>query len=164
MIKYLNYSVTFQEVPNETSLCINITNCQNNCVGCHSPELREDIGSDLEKDLEDIIKKYQDGITCVCFLGEGNDPAAMTNCLYMVRNFFPRLKTCVYSGASDSGDLAIQIWLHSRLLDYLKLGPYIEERGPLNNPNTNQRMYRVYCDANQIWCEDITKEFWKKTV
>ena len=28
-------------------------------------------------------------------------------------------------------------------LDYLKLGPYIEERGPLNHPGTNQHLYRL---------------------
>ena len=39
MLKYLNCQVTFAEVPDEISLCINITNCPNRCPGCHSPEL-----------------------------------------------------------------------------------------------------------------------------
>ena len=164
MIKYLNYSVTFQEVPNETSLCFNITNCQNRCEGCHSPELREDIGKNLEDDMADIIGKYEDGITCVCFLGEGNDPVAMTICLNTIRVLFPKLKICLYSGDSQGGNWNIYIWLSCHLLDYLKLGPYIEDRGPLNNPNTNQRMYKVHNDSNPVHLEDITKEFWKKKV
>ena len=38
--------------------------------------------------------------------------------------------------------------------DYVKVGPYIEARGPLNNPNTNQRLYHHG--------EDITARFWHK--
>ena len=28
------------------------------------------------------------------------------------------------------------------LADYYKIGPYIPERGPLNNPNTNQKFFK----------------------
>ena len=28
-------------------------------------------------------------------------------------------------------------------LDYLKLGPFLKDYGPLNNPNTNQKFYQV---------------------
>jgi anaerobic ribonucleoside-triphosphate reductase activating protein len=27
--------------------------------------------------------------------------------------------------------------------DYVKVGPYVEELGPLNKPTTNQRLYRA---------------------
>ena len=40
----------------------------------------------------------------------------------------------------------------------IKLGPYIEELGPLNSKTTNQRFYKV------INCKliDITDVFWSK--
>ena len=58
MIKYLNTMVTFAEIPVEVTLSINITNCQNKCPGCHSPELRENIGTELTKDeLNNLINK-----------------------------------------------------------------------------------------------------------
>ena len=37
MLKYSNYEITFAEVPDEISLCINLTNCPHKCIGCHSP-------------------------------------------------------------------------------------------------------------------------------
>ena len=84
MIKYLNYSITFQEVPDEISLCFNITNCQFRCPGCHSPELRSDIGMNLEPDLVRIVSQYIDGITCICLLGDGNDFGALKRGFYIV--------------------------------------------------------------------------------
>ena len=41
--------------------------------------------------------------------------------------------------------------------DYVKVGPYIEECGPLNKRTTNQRLYK--CDKNGNK-EDITYRFW----
>ena len=41
--------------------------------------------------------------------------------------------------------------------DYIKLGPYIEEFGPLNSKTTNQRFYKV-SDGELV---DITSKFWK---
>lgn len=44
----------------------------------------------------------------------------------------------------------------------IKLGPYIEELGGLDNPKTNQRLYKIVKDSDSIWTfEDITNMFWK---
>jgi anaerobic ribonucleoside-triphosphate reductase activating protein len=43
-------------------------------------------------------------------------------------------------------------------LDYVKVGPYIEAKGPLPNPDTNQRMYRI--ENGEL--TDITASFRKK--
>ena len=40
--------------------------------------------------------------------------------------------------------------------DYIKIGPYIAERGGLDSPTTNQRMYKKQPDGH--W-EDITSAF-----
>ena len=42
MIKYYNAMVVFEEIPNEITLAINITNCPCHCKGCHSQFLWED--------------------------------------------------------------------------------------------------------------------------
>ena len=47
MLKYVDTLVSFQEVPDEISLCINISNCPCHCDGCHSPYLADDIGEYL---------------------------------------------------------------------------------------------------------------------
>ena len=73
-MKYTDTMVTFSEVPDKISLCINISGCPNRCPGCHSPELWEDIGTELNEDsLTKLINKNE-GITCVCFMGGDADP------------------------------------------------------------------------------------------
>ena len=47
MLKYVNTMVTFSEVPDEISLCIEISNCKCHCKNCHSPYLPDDIGEEL---------------------------------------------------------------------------------------------------------------------
>ena len=64
MIKYKNYMVVFEEIPDKVTLAVNITNCQNRCVGCHSPELRENIGNELTTNEIDKMIKENDGINC----------------------------------------------------------------------------------------------------
>ena len=43
--------------------------------------------------------------------------------------------------------------------DYVKIGPYMEEFGPLNKETTNQRLYKITKPDNKI--DDITYMFWK---
>ncbi len=162
MIKYTQYAITFAEVPDEISLTISISNCGGHCPGCHSPELREDIGHDLEADLPRLIDKYADQITCVCFLGQGNDIDALEECIeYVYRRGF---KTCLYTGVDSFDD----IQCNSRYLTYVKVGRYVADLGGLDNPHTNQHMYKLSYQPSrdgkhwyQCIDEDITYKFWR---
>jgi anaerobic ribonucleoside-triphosphate reductase activating protein len=51
MIKYYSSAVVFEEIPDEVTLAIEITNCPGHCEGCHSPWLREDIGEELTPEV-----------------------------------------------------------------------------------------------------------------
>lgn len=62
-----------------------------------------------------------------------------------------------YSGRAT---LAEEIELKN--FNYVKLGPYIEECGPLNNPNTNQRLYKVIVEDGEYKLTNITYKFWDK--
>ena len=65
------------------------------------------------------------------------------------------LKVAWYSGRQELSDIVAR---QLRWFDYIKLGPYKEEFGPLNSKTTNQRMYKVHdCEL-----EDITSKFWKE--
>ena len=44
MLKYVDTLVTFSEIPDEITLCINISNCPCKCPGSHSSYLAQDIG------------------------------------------------------------------------------------------------------------------------
>lgn len=46
-LKYVESAVTLEEVPNEISLTISISNCQFRCHSCHSAYLQQDIGRPL---------------------------------------------------------------------------------------------------------------------
>ena len=151
MIKYADTKVVFQEVPDKVSLAINITNCQQNCKGCHSPYLKGNIGTLMTtKSLDELIKQNE-GINCVIFMGEGNDREALIAASNHIHHTYPNIETALYSGRVEVEDDIYEAF------DYVKVGPYNEKLGPLNKRTTNQRMYRIYRDGSK---EDITNRFW----
>ena len=153
MLKFVDYDIVFQEVPNEVSLAINLSLCPNNCEGCHSAFLKGDVGEELSTGrLDEIIKKYEGDITCVSFMGGDGDVEALARlAAYVKQNF--SIKVAWYSGKEK---LPEEISLVD--FDYIKVGPYKKEYGPLNNKSTNQRMYRM--SGGEI-VEDVTSLFWK---
>ena len=159
-MKYTGVEITFAEVPDEITLCINISNCPCHCKGCHSPYLAEDIGEELtEGSLHKLISSNE-GITCVAFMGGDSNPKEVDRLADIVQVCYG-LKAAWYSGVQILNK-DIHIWNFS----YIKLGPYIEELGPLNSKTTNQRMYKVvythYDDGTAGHeLEDITYRFWK---
>ena len=69
MLKFADYDIVFQEVPDETTLALNLSNCPHRCEGCHSPQLREDIGTPLTpKSLDSLLARYP-YVTCVGLMG-----------------------------------------------------------------------------------------------
>lgn len=162
-LKYLDTDITFSEVPDEISLCINLTNCPCHCKGCHSPELSRDIGTVLDTGVVDLLIKGNKGITCVCLLGGDNNPYTVRDILRHIKVYYPELKTAWYSGKDK---LPESPSLFYAVIDYLKVGPYIEELGPLSSKITNQRMYKVYpkedVEGEDNWeLVNITSKFWK---
>lgn len=158
LLRYANYSITFQEVPNETSLVLNITGCTHHCDGCHSDYLAQDFGNYVDDDLPALLDKYKGMITCVCFMGGDQAIDNLREWLERIKEEYD-LKTCVYSGTDDidTFDNCLDY------LDYLKIGPYRKELGGLDNPNTNQKFYIVVKDEDtEINLFDITLAFIKK--
>lgn len=154
MLKYVDTKVTFSEVPDEISLCINISNCPCKCEGCHSSYLAEDIGTWLtHAQIESLIQRNE-GITCVCIMGGDAEPWYVKQTMSCIKDVFPNLKTAWYSGRDT---LHSSVSDNLEYFDFIKLGPYIEERGPLNNKNTNQKFYKV--ENNKLI--DLTFKFWK---
>lgn len=152
MIKFTNVRIVMQEIPDEVSLAFNITNCQNNCIGCHSNYLKEDYGFELIYDnLPKFILKDLPYVTNILFLGEGNDQEALINAANYFKKKYNK-KVSLYSGRTNVEDILYNIF------DYIKVGPYIEKYGPLNKETTNQRLYKIKNGLS----EDITYKFWKK--
>lgn len=145
MLKFDSYSIVFSEIPDEITLAFSITNCQNHCIGCHSPFLREDRGTPLLKNLNQIVSQYKDHVTCVLFLGNGDDDDEIELASKLIKDNF-ELKTALYTGDDP--------YIHeTKYLDYLKTGEYIEEFGGLNCCTTNQHLFKM---KNGEKVEDIT--------
>lgn len=160
MIKYTDTQITFREVPNEVSLSINISNCPYRCKGCHSPYLQKDIGKELTTEvLDKLIEKYKDQITCVTFLGDGGNIEEISGFVKHVwqKGYF----TCLYTGSEKIDEI---VDICNGFLCYIKIGPYIEEKGALDKPTTNQKFYKVIYETDMngnkcVGCEDLTDKF-----
>ena len=136
MLKYYNYDVVFQEVPDEVSLAINLTNCPNHCPDCHSKHLWEDIGEELSEDeTSRLVEIYRGDITCVLIMGGDASKDEVEALAHYIKHNL-KLKVAWYSGRYDKP-------LNISDFDYLKFGPYLEEKGGLKSADTNQRFYKV---------------------
>lgn len=186
MLKYVDTRVCFAEVPDEITLCINLSNCPCHCKGCHSPYLAEDVGEILTNCRIQKLLKENKGVTAICFMGGDNDPRLVNHYAKLIKESYIKevehtckvnqlitlskgitllpgdeillmeplpnpIKVAWYSGRQE---LSKEIDLAN--FDFIKLGPYQEENGPLNNPNTNQKFFQVI-DGELI---DITYKFW----
>lgn len=162
MLKFTDTMVTFREVPDEISLCVNISGCPIHCKSCHSKELWKDIGEFLTEEKIDALIEENKGCTTFVISGGDGNPAEVNNVAKYIKKT-SSLLVCWYSGRNT---IAPEIELEN--FDFIKIGPYIDERGGLDNPNTNQKFYEVvmihsiYENDNPIYgLEDITHKFWK---
>ena len=154
MLYYLEAGVSLCEVPNEKTLLIYISGRMNNCPECHYSELRKsNNGTILMNNYKKLIDIYLNYITCICFLGEGDNNLKTRSefnelCAY-ARN--KKLKTCLYSGR----DCQIEKWMNC--FDYIKVGSYKKEKGPLTSKTTNQLFYKKTRNNSYV---NITNMFW----
>ena len=152
MLKYVDTKVVFAEIPDEITLAINISGCPCNCRGCHSSYLAEDIGEPLDLQHLTNLRDSNKGITCVGLMGGDANPSEVDDIAQDIKEYYPELKVGWYSGRQElNKDIELSNF------DFIKLGPYIEEFGPLNSKTTNQRFYKV----NGKELIDITSKFWK---
>jgi anaerobic ribonucleoside-triphosphate reductase activating protein len=100
----------------------------------------ENKGEILNEDtLTELLKKYGNAITCICFMGGDSSPQDVVHlAAYLKQKTNFKLKTGWYSGKSNlPNNCPLQNF------NYIKLGPYIEHLGGLNSTCTNQRFYRI---------------------
>ncbi|MCQ2182453.1 MAG: radical SAM protein [Bacteroidales bacterium] len=150
MIKFVprTNNVVLEEIPDRITLAVEISNCQGCCVGCHSPFLKNDIGEELTTAVVDRLIADNFGVNCFLLLGEGKDMDAVLAIASHVRKNHPGIEVALYSGRTEVEKELFDAF------DYVKVGPYIAEFGPLNSKTTNQRLYHHG--------EDITYRFWRK--
>lgn len=152
MLKYIPEltDIVLEEIPDKVTLAVEISNCRGSCPGCHSPFLQQDLGEELTPEVVDALIAANFGISCFLLLGEGKDLEALLRLAEHLRTAHPGIERAVYSGRQEVEPEILAAF------DYVKVGPYIESLGPLNQPTTNQRLYHHG--------EDITARFWHRGI
>ena len=100
--------------------------------------------------IDKLIKENY-GIDCFLFMGEGKDHSRLMELVRYIKENYT-IKVAIYSGRDK-----VETEYYG-LFDYVKVGGYKEEYGPLNKETTNQRLYEIGADG----IKDITYKFWKK--
>ena len=115
----------------------------------------EDNGEDLTEDVIDQLILANSGITCIGFMGGDQAPQKVVKLSQYVKSKYPTLHTGWYSGKESFP-------LYHGTFDYIKLGPWKEECGPLNDPKTNQRMYMNIggSELNASFADITERAFW----
>lgn len=151
-MKYSECDIRYRDVPNEITLTFWITGCPNHCPDCHSKDLWKDFGEDFT--VENVFRETQNRlensipITCICFMGGDQDRAYLISVVHEVKKLLPDIKMAWYSGKDFRVKTEKPTYTS---FDYIKTGPFIKERGPLNDPNTNQKFYIK--DINNVFHE-----------
>lgn len=137
-MKFTNYDIVFREIPDETTLAINISGCPCHCPGCHSSYLADDVGEELTYESLMNMVNGNVGITCISFMGGDTNPSYINHLAELLRDSESSLRIAWYSGRQELSDK-----VDLKNFDYIKLGPYIEELGGLDKKTTNQVLYKV---------------------
>jgi anaerobic ribonucleoside-triphosphate reductase activating protein len=155
VLKYVNTGIVFQEIPDEVTLAVNLSNCPIKCPDCHSSYLWEDIGEELTSEVIDHwVKKLGTDITCISFMGGDSDPASVDRLACYIHQTYPEYKVGWYSGRQK-----LSIEVNKENFDFIKLGPYKSQLGGLKEKTTNQKLYKKTEKGEFV---DITSRFWKK--
>ena len=146
-----NY-ITTQDVPDELALAISLSGCPIHCKGCHSAfTWNPFFGELLTDDMFRNIIKNNKYASCVLFYGGEWQLERLLELIDIAKEY--KLKVCLYTGLElEKVDKKL---INS--LDYLKVGPYVEQLGGLNKKTTNQKMYKI--ENGQL--TDITNKFYQ---
>lgn len=157
MLKYLNSQIYLTEIPDEISLGISVLGCNIHCPDCHSKHTWDinckNAGIPLTYEEIDRLIKTNPFITCILFFGGEWDLEYLENIIKYIRKNY-KLKVALYSGQDARFFRKTTV---SQLLDYLKVGSFVNSLGGLRSPTTNQRLYWI---ISPLWV-DITKRFWR---
>ncbi len=140
MLKYTDYDIVFQEIPNEVTLAINLSNCPNGFKGCHSPQLMQYIGEYIDENvILGLLDKYGTSITCICFMGGDASPYEVEYLAAFIKNTTQeKIKTAWYSGKEKLVDNC-----NLNNFNFIKLGAYKEHLGGFEIDVTDLKIYQL---------------------
>ena len=136
-----DFQITTQDVPDEIALAISISGCPLRCKNCHSAFTWDPkFGEILTDELMEILIQKNKYASCVLFYGGEWQLERLLELIQIVKNH--NLKVCLYTGLILDEIKATKPKL-LEVLDYIKVGRYIEELGGLNKKTTNQKLFKI---------------------
>ncbi len=153
MLLYASVGISELEIPTKQSLVIYISNCQHKCKNCHTPYLHDSFGDSLKDNFQTIFNIYYNYFDVVCFMGEGKESIKEKDEMIKYCKFIHdnKKQVALYCGR----DCYIESWM--KCFDYVKIGSYQEEKGPIVKKTSNQKLFKK--ENNKY--KDITYMFWK---
>lgn len=144
-MKVVRISLSSREVPDHFALCVELSGCKGTCEGCHSPELRTDIGVEMSPhDIHDAaVKEYA---SCICLMGDSFTEKELSLLSFLAKG--DKMSLAWYTGTHEEINVDTTVYF-----DYVKVGAYKKDLGPITSRTTNQRMYQRHKDLTY---EDIT--------
>lgn len=152
----VSYAVSMQEIPDHIAFIINIGNCIQGCVGCHSKDTMGyyDGESPKQVPLKKVIKKaskvHKLGAAVCCIMGGTTNYGVTREYLTALIKALALIfedGVGLYSGSDSPIDDEFYdnginyYYAYNTPLTYLKIGSYQKDLGGLDKPTTNQRYY-----------------------
>lgn len=157
----VNITVSLNEIPDHVAVAIEIGNCTRRCKGCHSEWCRTKLPYNQWMDLEVLMAKVnalvKNGADAIVLMGGTTNNIPMNHLVEAINILSLYAPVGLYSGASFSSNIHSYLKKHAKLR-WLKTGGFIQERGGLDNPLTNQQFF---IKTEKGWL-DITSVFQRK--
>jgi anaerobic ribonucleoside-triphosphate reductase activating protein len=132
---FYNNNVVLQEVPDEITICFNISGCPIGCPGC-SWKNTTIKPRELTRELYTEILTQNTGLaSCIAFMGGEWKRAELIALLTIAKSY--GFKTCLYTGQTT---IDVEIL---KLLNFIKLGPWRANLGGLDSKETNQAFFKL---------------------
>lgn len=157
-IPVVSHGITMNEIPGKIALYFEIGQCHAGCKGCHSKHLWRNCQQKTSvQTMLDMVKEAKaDGADAVVLMGGTTNDIPINDLLLTINNLSNILPVGLYSG-SDSIRQALEL-INMSFLKWLKIGSYVESKGGLDSPRTNQMFFEIQDDGSVV---DKTSEFRK---
>lgn len=156
-----NVTVSLNEIPDHVAIAVELGNCTRHCKGCHSEWCRTKLPysqwMELEVLMAKINKHVKQGADAIVLMGGTTNNIRMEDLAQAINILSSYAPVGLYSGADFAANIHSYLKQNTKLR-WLKTGGFIQERGGLDKPYTNQRFF---AKTEKGWL-DITSVFQRK--
>ena len=168
-MNFLYEGIAVLEVPNEISIAFTLLGCPHQCKNCHSKDYWQSSlmtrnttlgihfsAENVKNILNNRAFKDHEHATCLLFLGGDWEMSFFLDTIKVLRHTYHTSSAIKqYNFAWYTSLHLTDLQVYPELFDYfdfIKTGPYIEDKGPLNKKGTNQQFWsRQFLDTTYLF-------------